>query len=142
MARLRKNETGINIASTAAAPARRKAAPAARKRTITQPAAGMAEAEPQEDIAIAVTSAVTIAEPVIAEVIEPGIVEVIEPIAAEPVVATGEETVTPGQVAPTHEAISALAYFYWVERGCTEGNPHHDWLRAEAELKQRAFAAV
>jgi hypothetical protein len=128
MARLRKNDPSVNIASTAATPARRKA-PVARKRTITQPAAGMAEAGPQEEIAIAVTSAVTSAEPVIAGVVEP--------IAADPAVAVAGEI-----VAPSHEAISALAYSYWVKRSYTGGDPRQDWLRAEAELTQRAFAAV
>jgi hypothetical protein len=32
------------------------------------------------------------------------------------------------------EAIASLAHSYWVERGCSGGNPEEDWLRAEREL--------
>jgi len=35
----------------------------------------------------------------------------------------------------THEAISQLAYSYWVERGCQGGCPEEDWLRAEETLR-------
>jgi hypothetical protein len=30
--------------------------------------------------------------------------------------------------------IAALAYHYWQERGCPEGCPEEDWLRAERDL--------
>ena len=53
-----------------------------------------------------------------------------EPALAEPVV----------EFSPAHEEIASLAYAYWVERGYTSGSPEEDWLRAEAELRQRAFA--
>jgi hypothetical protein len=33
-----------------------------------------------------------------------------------------------------HEAIAALAYSYWEERGRTGGSPQEDWYRAEQEL--------
>jgi len=36
------------------------------------------------------------------------------------------------------EAIAALAYSFWVERGCVGGSPEEDWLRAERELLERA----
>ena len=32
------------------------------------------------------------------------------------------------------EAVAALAYSYWVARGCEDGSPEEDWLRAEREL--------
>jgi hypothetical protein len=35
------------------------------------------------------------------------------------------------------ERISALAYALWQERGCPEGSPEVDWLRAEEELKAK-----
>ena len=41
---------------------------------------------------------------------------------------------------PAHEQIATLAYSYWAERGYTPGSPEEDWLRAEAELRQRASA--
>jgi hypothetical protein len=33
-----------------------------------------------------------------------------------------------------HEAISKIAYGYWVARGYRPGNPHEDWIRAEREF--------
>jgi hypothetical protein len=33
------------------------------------------------------------------------------------------------------EAIAALAYSYWVARGCEGGQPEEDWIRAEQELR-------
>jgi hypothetical protein len=33
------------------------------------------------------------------------------------------------------EAIAALAYSYWVARGCADGSPEEDWIRAERELR-------
>lgn len=35
---------------------------------------------------------------------------------------------------PTHEEISLRAYEIYLERNGAAGNPHSDWLRAEAEL--------
>jgi hypothetical protein len=32
------------------------------------------------------------------------------------------------------EQIAALAYALWQERGCPEGTPDEDWLRAEREI--------
>jgi hypothetical protein len=40
------------------------------------------------------------------------------------------------------EAIARLAYFYWEERGCPNDSPGEDWLRAEAELRNRLAAAA
>ena len=34
------------------------------------------------------------------------------------------------------ECIALLAYRYWQERGCPEGSPEEDWLRAESEIKE------
>lgn len=36
--------------------------------------------------------------------------------------------------APTHEDISRRAYEIFLERNGAPGDPHADWLRAEAEL--------
>jgi hypothetical protein len=41
---------------------------------------------------------------------------------------------------PTRAQIAELAYLYWEARGCHGGSPEEDWLRAEQELRQRAFA--
>jgi hypothetical protein len=35
---------------------------------------------------------------------------------------------------PTHEEISRRAYEIFLERNGAPGDPHSDWLRAEAEL--------
>jgi hypothetical protein len=32
------------------------------------------------------------------------------------------------------EDIARLAYFYWQQRGCPEGDSMKDWLRAENEV--------
>jgi hypothetical protein len=42
--------------------------------------------------------------------------------------------------APTVNEIAALAYTYWVGRGCQGGSPEEDWLRAEQELRSTASA--
>jgi hypothetical protein len=48
---------------------------------------------------------------------------------------------SPERAAPqelqTEEAIAALAYQLWIERGCPLGTPEEDWFRAEEELKHR-----
>jgi hypothetical protein len=36
--------------------------------------------------------------------------------------------------APTHEEIALRAYQIYLERNGAPGDPHSDWLRAEAEL--------
>jgi len=36
---------------------------------------------------------------------------------------------------PPHDAIAALAYSYWEQRGRTPGSDLEDWLRAERELR-------
>jgi hypothetical protein len=41
-----------------------------------------------------------------------------------------------------HEATARLAHFYWEERGCPHDSPDEDWLRAEAELRNRLAAAA
>src|SRR5690242_3514837 len=35
------------------------------------------------------------------------------------------------------EAIAALAYDFWIQRGCPKGNPEVDWFRAKEELESR-----
>jgi len=34
-----------------------------------------------------------------------------------------------------HQRISALAYFFWEQRGCPCGSPEEDWYRAEQEIR-------
>jgi len=33
--------------------------------------------------------------------------------------------------------IEELAYFFWEERGCQGGSAEDDWIRAEAEVRNR-----
>ena len=40
------------------------------------------------------------------------------------------------------DATGRLAYFYWEERGCPNDSPDEDWLRAEAELRNRLATAA
>jgi len=35
---------------------------------------------------------------------------------------------------PEHDEIAELAYQLWVKRGCPDGSPEEDWLRAEEAL--------
>ena len=35
------------------------------------------------------------------------------------------------------EEVAKLAYLYWQGRGCPEGSPEDDWLRAEQEIQQK-----
>jgi len=68
---------------------------------------------------------------------------VFEPANTEPAAAVTHH-VAPAPVAPApqpmapQEAIAALAYSYWVERGCQGGSPEEDWVRAEHELRGAA----
>ena len=39
---------------------------------------------------------------------------------------------------PTHDEIAAQAYQIYLREGCAEGHDLDHWLRAEAELRQRA----
>jgi len=65
----------------------------------------------------------------------------IEPIAeANPADEPVSETSTPGSEL-AHEQIARLAYAHWQNRGCPDGSPEEDWLRAEAELKSRPAGA-
>jgi len=58
---------------------------------------------------------------------------------AQPPVVQAVELVTVYE--PTHEEISALAYSFWEARGYQGGSPEEDWLRAQEQLRARAFAA-
>jgi len=35
------------------------------------------------------------------------------------------------------EEVAKLAYLYWLDRGCPDGSPEDDWLRAEQEVQQQ-----
>jgi hypothetical protein len=47
---------------------------------------------------------------------------------------TTVEAAEPIVITPTHDQIATLAQRFWAERGYTDGNAEHDWLRAEREL--------
>jgi hypothetical protein len=38
---------------------------------------------------------------------------------------------------PLSEQIAALAHALWRERGCPEGSPEEDWLKAEQQIKEQ-----
>lgn len=62
----------------------------------------------------------------------------VDPVAeAARAIVPAAETVALGS-APEREQIAQLAYSYWQARGCPEGSPEEDWLRADAELRKRA----
>jgi hypothetical protein len=62
------------------------------------------------------------------------IAPVLEPIAA-PGMANYPD-LTSLLAALEHERIAALAYLLWQERGCPEGSPDEDWLRAEQHIRR------
>ena len=41
------------------------------------------------------------------------------------------------ETACSQENVSQLAYSYWQARGCPDGSPDEDWLRAARELNGR-----
>jgi hypothetical protein len=43
----------------------------------------------------------------------------------------------PAEARSDNNTIRALAYEYWLARGCPLGSPEVDWLRAEQELRSR-----
>lgn len=49
-------------------------------------------------------------------------------------------TAKPELVTSSHAEIELLAYRYWQERGCLEGEALDDWLRAEQEIERRRLA--
>jgi len=61
------------------------------------------------------------------------------PAAPETVTAV-EVIATEANCAPAEGEIAALAYTYWAGRGYQGGSPEEDWLRAEQELRAKAFA--
>jgi hypothetical protein len=64
--------------------------------------------------------------------------------AAGPKAVAKKETVKKAAVAPAtnllvmpgHEEIARRAYELWAERGFSHGDPNHDWVRAEQELRR------
>jgi hypothetical protein len=56
--------------------------------------------------------------------------------------ANNEATNVANDAALDQEAIALLAYFYWEARDGQNGSPEEDWLRAEAELRNRLAAAA
>lgn len=60
----------------------------------------------------------------------------------EPLAAAQPEVVEETASEPSREAVAALAYSYWVERGYNGGSSEEDWLRAEQELRNRRIATA
>jgi len=46
----------------------------------------------------------------------------------------------PVPAAPSRQDVARLAYSYWEARGCQEGSPEEDWVRAERALAAAATA--
>jgi hypothetical protein len=46
------------------------------------------------------------------------------------------------QESVNHSAVAALAYEFWLQRGCPIGSPEEDWFRAEAEIKNGQMTAA
>ena len=52
---------------------------------------------------------------------------------ASQTVSTGR-AIAPDSARPSADEIAALAYQLWLARGCPDGSPDSDWLRAEQQL--------
>ena len=53
-----------------------------------------------------------------------------------PITPDSVKTPEPTRTQPTEEDIAVRAYYIYMERGGTDGNPTDDWLQAERELSQ------
>ena len=51
----------------------------------------------------------------------------------------GEQTQHDGTATFGHQEIAERAHQLWESRGCPEGSPEVDWLRAARELRGRVF---
>lgn len=51
---------------------------------------------------------------------------------SEPLEAAGQAAISGPD---NHTEIAALAYEFWIQRGCPIGSPEEDWFRAEEELR-------
>ena len=51
-----------------------------------------------------------------------------------------EPTIRTFDSAADHDAIARLAYFYWEDRGRTNGSPEEDWFRARREIWSRRLS--
>ena len=54
---------------------------------------------------------------------------------ADPPAPSGSGSLASGNVEIERDQIARLAYSYWEARGCQEGSPDEDWLRAEQQLR-------
>ncbi len=71
----------------------------------------------------------------------------LQPVLSEQVAATAIEVLSPPEAASEeavseHEQIALLAYQFWQARGCRDGSPEGDWLRAEQEFRRRREARL
>jgi hypothetical protein len=115
--------------------ATRKTTPTKSKASSSDSAASKAKrfkkGEPQPEAASTVTPE-TVDSPAFSTTLdENGIASAAVATLAEVVSATN------GSSPELDDEISRLAYSYWVERGCTPGDPLADWLRAESEVRTR-----
>lgn len=123
-----KKQVVSTITASAAAPAR-----AAAKAPAKTAAKAPEKAPVKTRTTAAKHSKAVVAEVVVPEVVVPEVVaaEVVVPevVATAPVAVAAPVAV----VENAHEAISKIAYGYWVARGYASGNPVEDWVRAERE---------
>jgi hypothetical protein len=127
-------KTSVNTTATGAASAPAKAVRTSKPKTVENPAVkALPEPVATEAPAPAITPRVKSARHS-----KPAAIPVVSEARASNTVAVPE--VPAAVVGPTvsaHEAISKLAYGYWVARGYRDGNPQEDWLRAEREYLSR-----
>jgi hypothetical protein len=60
----------------------------------------------------------------------------------EPVQTEMEAAESTVMASPDQAAIQALAYDFWLARGCPIGTPEVDWFQAEEELTRRPANAA
>jgi hypothetical protein len=66
-------------------------------------------------------------------------VQLVEAVTVSEVAAPSDEALIRGGI--DHDAIAALAYEYWLERGSPMGSPEEDWFRAEESIRRRQLSA-
>ncbi len=118
MTRKRNIEPEISVSApgSSAVPARRKGSSRNRTKHVPAPAEATVNSEPETSTAKPQLTAAQL-----------------EGVSDGP---AAQAVDTPVSYKPTHEEIAAVAFEYWIARGCQGGSADEDWLRAEQELRR------
>lgn len=116
---------------------KKTAAPAETTPVQTTPAV-VEPAPAAETTPVEVAAAAVVATPEEVPAAATTVESVSAPATVSAPVATPETTTPAADYSNGHyrttDQIAQMAYFFWQERGCPNGSPDEDWLRAEREL--------